>query len=344
MSNLIIEKYIQEAKRIANDDSYTYSMIDRWGKSLDCSSFVITSVHAAISTVATGYGDTTVLKDILTSNGFIYYPYSHNHTSLTKGDIIIDPRSGANGHTLIYLGNNSFVHAATHYATHPEDDIIIRNDFDVYMNVTKHGFTQLLRYKITTSINFYDMDYAYSIYSYLVNNGLTNYQASAVMSNIYSESRGCAWAVEGYWNRESAAKTYSDNNYTSLSKFLDNKGYSLAQWTISSRKRAYWNWVNGVVGDLDKSKSYLLHDLQTYTDTHHGYTYNWNNLRASQTIEDSMRLLFHGYENPADQSESAFNVRLNNAIIILQDWGGVTPPSPSKKYPFWLLKKFHNNY
>lgn len=109
----MVEKYVQDAINIANDNSHGYSQINRWGPDYDCSSLVITVVQNNGIPVKTngasytgnmytpfihsGFKDVTQLCDNATGKG------------LERGDILLRP----NGHVAIYLGKNQIVDAVS---------------------------------------------------------------------------------------------------------------------------------------------------------------------------------------------------------------------------------------
>lgn len=109
-SNSDIEKYVQWAIDIANDDSHGYSQPNRWGGvDYDCSSFVITALHQAgfnvpldgyTETMVTqfpnaGFEDITSQIDLATGEGLI------------RGDVLLNHAT----HTAIYIGNGQMVDA-----------------------------------------------------------------------------------------------------------------------------------------------------------------------------------------------------------------------------------------
>lgn len=98
----IVEKYVQKALEIANDDSHGYDQINRWGDDYDCSSLVITAVeNSGIKVVEAGAtytgnmlftfkkcGFKDVTKTITLSSG----------NGLKRGDVLLNVKK----HTAIY--------------------------------------------------------------------------------------------------------------------------------------------------------------------------------------------------------------------------------------------------
>ena len=107
-----IEKALQWAVNIANDNSHGYSQSNRWGPDYDCSSFVISALKAAgIDTGNATY--TGNMRSNLTAHGFKWIPWSSisNASNLQRGDILLN----AAHHTEFYLGNNKDVASHGYY-------------------------------------------------------------------------------------------------------------------------------------------------------------------------------------------------------------------------------------
>ena len=107
-----IEKALQWAINIANDNSHGYSQSNRWGPDYDCSSFVISALKAAgIDTGNATY--TGNMRSNLTAHGFKWIPWSSisNASNLQRGDILLN----AAHHTEFYLGNNKDVASHGYY-------------------------------------------------------------------------------------------------------------------------------------------------------------------------------------------------------------------------------------
>ena len=107
-----IEKALQWAINIANDNSHGYSQSNRWGPDYDCSSFVISALKAAgIDTGNATY--TRNMRSNLTAHGFKWIPWSSisNASNLQRGDILLNEAH----HTEFYLGNNKDVASHGYY-------------------------------------------------------------------------------------------------------------------------------------------------------------------------------------------------------------------------------------
>lgn len=111
----IPEVAVQWAVKIANDQSHGYSQASRWGNpDYDCSSFAISAYKAAGVPIDTTKVNYTGNMSGLTQYGFKDVVKSVNLNTangLKAGDILMWHKSGTNGHTAIYIGNNQIAHA-----------------------------------------------------------------------------------------------------------------------------------------------------------------------------------------------------------------------------------------
>lgn len=98
-ANSSVVQYMNIMQSIADDNSHGYSMNARDGNpDYDCSSFIYYALLEAGIIEPQSYAFTTpYMGEILKAAGFSEIPYDINN--LQTGDIIVDPRSGAQGHT-----------------------------------------------------------------------------------------------------------------------------------------------------------------------------------------------------------------------------------------------------
>lgn len=104
----IIEKAVQWAISIANDNTHGYSQSVRWGPSYDCSSLVISAYRqAGLNLNSTYTGD--MRADFL-AHGFKAY---NTNEPLKRGDVLLNDAS----HTALYIGDGQLVHARSSEGT-----------------------------------------------------------------------------------------------------------------------------------------------------------------------------------------------------------------------------------
>lgn len=109
----IPEAALQWAINIANDQRHGYSQQNRNGPDYDCSSLVISAYRHAGADVgqATYTGN---MRSELLKHGFSDVTASVNLSNcngMQKGDILLYHLSGTQGHTALYAGNKTIVHA-----------------------------------------------------------------------------------------------------------------------------------------------------------------------------------------------------------------------------------------
>lgn len=102
-----VEKYVNKAIEIANNNKHGYSQINRWGNpDYDCSGLVITVVeNSGIKVKKYGASYTGNMYNSFLKAGFKDVTRTVNLKSgkgLQKGDILLRP----NSHVEIYIGNN----------------------------------------------------------------------------------------------------------------------------------------------------------------------------------------------------------------------------------------------
>lgn len=117
-ANSSVTKYLKAMKAIADDNSHGYSMSNRTGPDYDCSSFIYYALVNAGVLSSDGYPFSTGnMGDVLIQAGFKQLPYDKNN--LQMGDILVDSRSGASGHTTtIYSTKDGKIQEiAAHYDT-----------------------------------------------------------------------------------------------------------------------------------------------------------------------------------------------------------------------------------
>ena len=104
----IIEKAVQWAISIAEDNTHGYSQQTRWGPSYDCSSLVISAFRQAGLALQSTY--TGNMKADFLAHGFKAHSTSE---PLKRGDVLLNEAS----HTALYIGNGQIVHARSSEGT-----------------------------------------------------------------------------------------------------------------------------------------------------------------------------------------------------------------------------------
>lgn len=103
-----IEKAIQWAVDIANDDSHGYDQIGRWGPDYDCSSLIIAAWQSAgVPVMANGATYTGNMKPVFERCGFQSIPYTKG-MALLPGDIVLNVKH----HVCMYIGAGKIVQAS----------------------------------------------------------------------------------------------------------------------------------------------------------------------------------------------------------------------------------------
>lgn len=145
-----IEKALQEAIRIANDDRYGYDQINRWGDDFDCSSLVLHCLEdaAGIPVISKGKGTYTGnMLSALKKCGFVEV----SKNDLKRGDVLLNKKH----HTAFYLGDNKIVNAsvnelgtATGGKTGDQTgrEILIRDYYEPTYKDGKNGWDVILRF------------------------------------------------------------------------------------------------------------------------------------------------------------------------------------------------------
>ena len=104
-----LDKFVNEAIRIAKDNSHGYDQLNRWGKDYDCSSLVYTCAYVAGYDVPkTGTRYTGTILNHFTKCGWRADQFDGNLSDLDKGDILLNVQN----HVAIYIGNGQIVEAS----------------------------------------------------------------------------------------------------------------------------------------------------------------------------------------------------------------------------------------
>lgn len=247
-----IDKAVEWAVKIAEDDSHGYDQDNRWGPDYDCSSFVITAwENAGVPVKSNGASNTSNMVSVFKSTGFKDITSSitlSTGAGLQKGDIV-----WKSGHTeMVYNSSYGLVGASinenggtTGGVTGDQTEKEIRTRS--YYN---YPWTTVLRYTgdngseddeidksdcisedryLTTAEMTINAKY---IYSYFIKKGWSVQAISALLGNMQAESTINPGLKERPLSSWSA----------------DKKGYGLTQWTPATKIIQYLE-SNGFAND-----------------------------------------------------------------------------------------------
>ena len=103
------DAFVNEAIRIAKDNSHGYSQYDRWNIDYDCSSLMyICGYKAGYALPKSGTRYTGTMIDHFSKCGFRVDKFDGNLSDLEKGDILLNTAY----HTAVYIGNGQIVEAS----------------------------------------------------------------------------------------------------------------------------------------------------------------------------------------------------------------------------------------
>ncbi len=104
----VIDKAINWAVSIANDNSHGYDQLHRWGPDYDCSSLLISAYQqAGVPVQANGATYTGNMKNVFVKCGFEAIKFSRS-VSLKRGDVLLNEKH----HTAMYIGDGKVVMAS----------------------------------------------------------------------------------------------------------------------------------------------------------------------------------------------------------------------------------------
>ena len=253
-----VEKAIEWAIAIANDNSHGYSQENRNGPDYDCSSFVSTAFKNAGFSVS-GSLHTGNMLNAFISAGFT--KYNKGAVTLQRGDILLRPKtSSRGGHTELYIGNNQCVAAHSNKDGKTGDsggqEINVRSKN--YCTFCKNSdYTYILRYEGSNSFN----NYTYS-FNFNANGGTLG------SSGAFSVSHGEQFQI---LNTSCTRSGYTWAGWN-VKRNNDNKWYVAGQgWCTESQissngytKKLYGNYETHTLDDswtsaIDANCSYTFY-------------------------------------------------------------------------------------
>ena len=104
----VIDKAINWAVSIANDNTHGYDQLRRWGPDYDCSSLLISAwQQAGVPVQANGATYTGNMKNVFIKCGFEAIKFNRS-ISLKRGDVLLNEKH----HTAMYIGDGKVVMAS----------------------------------------------------------------------------------------------------------------------------------------------------------------------------------------------------------------------------------------
>lgn len=145
------------------------------------------------------------------------------------------------------------------------------------------------------------------IWNYFIAKGFTACGTAGLMGNIYAESglRADNLQDTGNLKLNMTDSKYTDavdcGEYTKEQFMYDGYGYSLAQWTYHSRKKALYEFAKSrgkSIGDLETVLDFLYKELSE------GYPRIVEILKTTDNISEASDIVLTEYERPANMSNS----------------------------------------
>jgi len=177
-----------------------------------------------------------------------------------------------------------------------------------------------------------------TIYDQLRANGLTEAGALGMLGNFDCESNCIPYRLQGDFSQHhNVSKQYTmdvDTGSISRNQFAnDDKGYGLAQWTLSSRKAAlwdFWKMRGGTIGDEHLQVEFAVSEL--VSDFQDLLSY----LRSSNDLYECTKKICYQFENPDVKNvDDRFRAatRIKNEINLNPQPVTPEPPGPEPDPP-----------
>ena len=180
------------------------------------------------------------------------------------------------------------------------------------------------------------------IWDYLFSKIGNPYGVSALMGNLYVESKLNPMDLEGTYSRkfgmtdEEYTKAVDNGSYSKDTFINDHAGYGLAQWTYWSRKEALYDYAKSTgasIGDLYMQLDYLWDELQKYKTV-------LNALYNAKSIREASDVVVLRYEKPQHTEETFLQNRANYGQKFYDKFAGgdcvYTAKQVDEMLNYWL--------
>lgn len=168
-----------------------------------------------------------------------------------------------------------------------------------------------------------------SIYTKLVNAGMTPAGACGLMGNFQAESAMRSNNAQDGMTRLSDAEYTAAADAGTIDFVRDAVGYGLAQWTYWTRKENLLNFCKnrGVsVGDTQAQIDFCIQELKTE------YKTLWNKLCSTTSPYDAAAIVCTNYERPAVNN---ITVRANAANKFYNLYAGTATAAKETAAEYW---------
>ena len=300
----VVDKAVEWAVSIANDESHGYSQYNRWGPDYDCSSLVITAYEKAGVPVKSKYGAerTTNMKSTFKKAGFVDVTAQINLKTgkgLKKGDVL-----WRKGHTEMMCTSKKRVgaHIAETGGVHGEKGDQTGKEICIYNY--SGDWTTVLRYpeivtdedstkppitknEIINSNSYLSVSQMYNnamyIASYFYQHGWTINAIAAILGNMQTESN----MNPGIWE--------------SLDEGNTEGGFGLVQWTPATKLINWCDSLHLSYKDIDAQLARILYEmdngLQYYPTDNYPETFKEFST-STKSCEYLAGAFLYNYERP----------------------------------------------
>ncbi len=163
------------------------------------------------------------------------------------------------------------------------------------------------------------------VFDFLVENGMNDYGAAAMMGNMYAESGLSSINLENIYNErlhmtdEEYTEAVDCGDYSEASFVGDSAGYGLCQWTSSGRKQGLYSYAEKnacSIGNKEMQLEYLIIELSG------AYSSVFDVLKNAKDLKSASNTVLFDFENPRDQSKAVQAKRLAYSKYYYNEYSG----------------------